>query len=458
MATPGIRGSARVSSSHASIDFCNPPELVKKYEYDYKSGQWSTQEVWVRLSSQPFQEGTLRYIYYLVDLAKPEGQQEHVAKLCKNVREPAEHYFRDVMMHGTGKCFADEFNANNPPKKVDFVVPFVMEFTMRKSLNGRDGHLFMNVEPFLKGTYKKYSNNFGFVSPDERNTPHAFSHFTYHASGGKMLVCDIQGVDDIYTDPQIHSLNGLQKWGKGDMGAQGVMKFFSTHRCSSICEYLKLPSYNASKGYGTRGMGSYLPSGASNYVPKIHKFLKERHFQGPQLSLGSIMAATPKPATKSPNSVSTPRGGNVNDQVITRRSSESSDSHPSSCSNSGGQDSGHPYHNHAAPVVAGAAVKPMGYSGCAPYRQPTATGQNAVPEPIKNNKSISMPRPVGLLREQPAPACRRSTSAPFVDQITGGFPSGAKTPQKSFADKMQQGVSSKTPVAARLISSKATAF
>lgn len=30
------------------------------------------------------------------------------------------------------------------------------------------------------------------------------SHFTYCHSGGKLLICDIQGVADKYTDPQIH--------------------------------------------------------------------------------------------------------------------------------------------------------------------------------------------------------------------------------------------------------------
>ena len=36
-----------------------------------------------------------------------------------------------------------------------------------------------------------------------RNTPQAFSHFTYEASEQKILICDVQGVNDIYTDPQV---------------------------------------------------------------------------------------------------------------------------------------------------------------------------------------------------------------------------------------------------------------
>jgi hypothetical protein len=53
------------------------------------------------------------------------------------------------------------------------------------------------VERFISGAYRKHNNNFGFVSEDERNTPQAFSHFTYEASNRKLLVCDIQGVADM---------------------------------------------------------------------------------------------------------------------------------------------------------------------------------------------------------------------------------------------------------------------
>jgi elongation factor 2 kinase len=49
------------------------------------------------------------------------------------------------------------------------------------------------------------------------NTPQAFSHFTYEHSRGRILVCDIQGVGDTWTDPQIHSCNS-EGYGKGNLG------------------------------------------------------------------------------------------------------------------------------------------------------------------------------------------------------------------------------------------------
>ena len=41
-----------------------------------------------------------------------------------------------------------------------------------------------------------------------RQTPQAFSHFTFEKSGHELIVVDIQGVGDLYTDPQIHTANG----------------------------------------------------------------------------------------------------------------------------------------------------------------------------------------------------------------------------------------------------------
>ena len=47
------------------------------------------------------------------------------------------------------------------------------------------------VEKFIEGEYKKYNNNWNWAD-DERNTPQAFSHFTFEQSEHRILVCDIQ--------------------------------------------------------------------------------------------------------------------------------------------------------------------------------------------------------------------------------------------------------------------------
>jgi len=143
------------------------------------------------------------------------------------------------------KEYAKAYNEYNPPKKVDFVAAYLLE------LIERPNRPLCAVEQFISGPYRKYNSNYGFVSEDERSTPQAFAHFTYEASKRQVLICDIQGVGDLYTDPQVHSTDG-QGFGKGNMGVKGFEKFLSTHQCSAICRYLKLPLVNAkSKDVGT---------------------------------------------------------------------------------------------------------------------------------------------------------------------------------------------------------------
>ena len=59
-----------------------------------------------------------------------------------------------------------------------------------------------------------------------------------------LLVCSscaiIQGVGDTWTDPQIHSIKE-GAFGKGNLGQQGIDRFFLSHQCNSLCAFLRLP-------------------------------------------------------------------------------------------------------------------------------------------------------------------------------------------------------------------------
>ena len=54
-----------------------------------------------------------------------------------------------------------------------------------------------------------------------RQTPQAFSHFTFECSGHELIVVDIQGCGDLYTDPQIHTLQGTE-YGDGNLGVKVI--------------------------------------------------------------------------------------------------------------------------------------------------------------------------------------------------------------------------------------------
>lgn len=55
----------------------------------------------------------------------------------------------------------------------------------------------------------------------------AFSHFTWDLSSHRLVICDIQGVGEHFTDPQIHSEDGIS-FGVGNLGQ--VVSCQRTHR------------------------------------------------------------------------------------------------------------------------------------------------------------------------------------------------------------------------------------
>ncbi|ETW04996.1 hypothetical protein, variant 3 [Aphanomyces invadans] len=215
-------------------------EEAIRHTFNYETRRWETSKVCVILDETPFAKGSLRLVYHMhladgesIDKSSPTS---HVAKLAIDPDEDPQTYFRDIELQAHCGHYADLYNAHAPPKRVQFIQAWVVELTKRHGA-------LCAVERYIPGDYRKHNNNFGSVSEEDRNTPQAFSHFTYEASHHELLAVDIQGVGDMYTDPQIHTLN-RGDFGKGNLGVLGFKKFLATHRCNPICAYLKLPPVN----------------------------------------------------------------------------------------------------------------------------------------------------------------------------------------------------------------------
>ena len=124
--------------------------------------------------------------------------------------------FEDTKMQMEAKLWGERFNALNPGKKVDFLQSFVVEFP------SRDGSPLYACERFVPGEYLKHNTNAGWVEAEHhRNTPQVFSHYTFAASCGRAMIVDIQGVDDLYTDPQFHTYDMQGYGGEGNLGPKG---------------------------------------------------------------------------------------------------------------------------------------------------------------------------------------------------------------------------------------------
>lgn len=132
--------------------------------------------------------------------------------------------------------FGKKFTKMGVPKPVQFLPCWVLEIPRSSET------IWAGLEPYIEGEFTKLNSNYGAVLSD-RNTPQAFSHFTWETSNHSLLVIDLQGVKDFYTDPQIHTKDG-KGFGLGNLGMNGIDRFLKSHKCNAICQMVSLPMIN----------------------------------------------------------------------------------------------------------------------------------------------------------------------------------------------------------------------
>ena len=83
---------------HHNVDPHTVPEKVVSYTYEVHTDKWVQSTGQVLLEASPFDEGSMRAAFCMIDPAKPEGAQKYVAKMSKNPKEDKSTYFLDVEM------------------------------------------------------------------------------------------------------------------------------------------------------------------------------------------------------------------------------------------------------------------------------------------------------------------------------------------------------------------------
>ena len=88
--------------------------------------------------------------------------------------------------------------------------------------------------------FQKFNSNTGWSSEDGTEWPaimQAVTHFSYHFTGGDMVLCDLQGgfteEGVVITDPAISSNDC--RFGNTDLGRKGMEAVMARHRCTRFC-------------------------------------------------------------------------------------------------------------------------------------------------------------------------------------------------------------------------------
>ncbi|EQK99171.1 hypothetical protein G6O67_007784 [Ophiocordyceps sinensis] len=188
----------------------------------------------------PFASGEFRWVAQGIYEGGPRDGQGCVAKWFKSGHVFSETFFdMDIFAVDKALSFVEKFNeAQIIDKPIRLNIPTV---AMCYSVEGPDklweGRHFL-IEPMIDN-YEKVNSNSGWSDESHSwgSVMQALSHFSYHVSGGRYVLCDLQGgryqSSIIITDPVILSRN--REFGVTDLGQQGIDNFFSLHECNKYC-------------------------------------------------------------------------------------------------------------------------------------------------------------------------------------------------------------------------------
>lgn len=197
-----------------------------------------------KMAPNPFAEGSECLVYHGSDLLNFRKVVLKRFKRSGTEHNTLECYMKELEIRTIATVYAREFSTdklkppNTPP----------IDFTPLDVVQCSNGVIYM-LEQFLSGKIEKFNNNRGIVAG--KGSPlsdllQAFSHYSWVKSGKTLLICDLQGFRDtsrncvVLTDPAIHSNRGAGRFGAMDGGMTGVVAFFQTHTCSSVCVQMNL--------------------------------------------------------------------------------------------------------------------------------------------------------------------------------------------------------------------------
>ncbi len=190
-------------------------------------------------------EGAFRVVVAGTFIGGSRNNQEAACKRFKHQYRHIERDFFETDSLVTEKAiqYALEWNAFCRPGKEIFVNSGSI------SKEEYSGRIYL-IEPLIKDFIKFTSNNGMIIrhggkgSSAQQWAMEAFSHFTYHRSGGSLIVCDLQGryKKDRYTPNKsrfeltdLAICSRARSFGPTDLGEKGIESFFFSHQCNEYC-------------------------------------------------------------------------------------------------------------------------------------------------------------------------------------------------------------------------------
>jgi len=174
------------------------------------------------------------------------GNRNNQAAVCKTFKPKFchledEYYAMDFKVTDKAIQFANEWNEFCPAGKEILI--------NRGNIHCIGGQRYL-IEPFIRD-FEKYTSNSGTIIKHHGKgraaqtwAMEAFSHFTYHRSGGSLLICDLQGrykkakfanQKSRFELTDLACCSRKRSFGPTDLAEKGIESFFANHVCNTFC-------------------------------------------------------------------------------------------------------------------------------------------------------------------------------------------------------------------------------
>jgi len=184
-------------------------------------------------------EGAFRIAYAGTYIGGNRNNQEAVAKRFKSQYSALESDFFDSDFEVADQAirYAEEWN--------NFCANDEKILITRGDIHTIGGRKYL-VEPLIRH-FTKFTSNNGWISDDEGwhgAAMEAFTHYTYHRSGGNLIVCDLQGrfrhnrfqnSKSRFELTDVAVCSRRAQYGPTDLGEKGIDSFFNNHKCNQFC-------------------------------------------------------------------------------------------------------------------------------------------------------------------------------------------------------------------------------
>ncbi|KAJ7301279.1 kinase-like domain-containing protein [Mycena albidolilacea] len=184
--------------------------------------------------SQVFATGTFKNVWKGIYTVGARTGQPCVAKEFKTGSVYESHYFEEEMnVIRLTQVVIDAWHAE---QIIDSDIRLNTPEIWKYSGSG----VRLLLEPMIEN-FEKFNSNTGWASNTGgvwSEAMQALSHFSFHNSNGRSLLCDLQG--GLYSDGYVLSdpviMSQGQDCGPADLGPDGIRSFFQRHRCGRFCK------------------------------------------------------------------------------------------------------------------------------------------------------------------------------------------------------------------------------